>query len=129
MSQPQPPLRFSKKRLALAVALAVLSDGFSFFLTFAPPFQWALDLVTALLLFMVLGWQWALLPGLILEAIPGINILPFWVLVVGAVAWLGTVRPDPNALRHAAQAVRKFWMQRSDPKESQVKIASPDAKD
>jgi hypothetical protein len=44
--------------------------------------------MTALLLFMVLGRQWLLLPGLALEAIPG-GILPFWLLVVGAIAVLG----------------------------------------
>jgi hypothetical protein len=42
----------------------------------------AADLVTALLLFLVLGRQWLLLPGLALEAIPGFGVLPFWLLVV-----------------------------------------------
>ena len=128
MSQPQPALRFSKKRPAVAFAVALSADVLSKFFILAPPVQWGIDLVTALLLFMVLGWQWMLLPGLILEAIPGINILPFWVLVVGAVALLGTMRPDRNALRHAAQAIRKFWMQRNGPKEPSVKIGSPDRK-
>jgi len=41
----------------------------------------------------VLGWQWLLLPGLVLEAIPGVGVLPFWLLVVGAIAVLGTPRP------------------------------------
>ena len=48
---------------------------------------------TALLLFMVLGRQWLLLPGLALEAVPGLGVLPFWLLVVGAIAVLGTPRP------------------------------------
>jgi hypothetical protein len=48
---------------------------------------------TALLLFMVLGRQWLLLPGLALEAIPAWGLLPFWLLVVGAIAVLGTPRP------------------------------------
>jgi hypothetical protein len=105
MSQPQPPLLFSKKRLALAFALAAVSDGLQFFLTFAPPLQWALDLVTALLLFMVLGWHWVMRPGLILEAIPGINIFPVWLIVVGAVAMWRTVRPGAKALLHVSQEV------------------------
>jgi hypothetical protein len=33
-----------------------------------PPIVWVVDLGTALLLFMVLGRQWPLLPGLALEA-------------------------------------------------------------
>ena len=88
--------RFSRKRLALAFAFAALADGLSFFLTFTPPAQWAADLVTAILLFMVLGRQWILLPGLIMEAIPGLCVFPFWVLVVGAVAMWGTARPSAS---------------------------------
>jgi hypothetical protein len=84
--------RFSRRRLALAFAVAALSDGLSFFLTPVPPLQWAADGVTALLLFMVLGWQWVLLPGLVMETIPGLNVFPFWVLVVGAVAVWGSPR-------------------------------------
>jgi hypothetical protein len=93
----EPPLlrhpRFSKRRLALAFAIAAVSDGLSVFLTLIPPVEWAVDLVTAVLLFIVLGRQWILLPGLILEAIPGLYVFPFWVLVVGAVAIWGKARP------------------------------------
>src|SRR5262245_466571 len=39
------------------------------------------------------GWQWPFLPGLILEAIPAVGVVPFWLLVVGAIAVLGTPRP------------------------------------
>ena len=52
------------------------------------------DIGTALLLFMVLGRQWLLSPGLALEAIPGLGVLPFWLLVAGAMAVLGTPRPN-----------------------------------
>lgn len=81
--------RFSGKRLAFAFAVAALADGLAVFFTLAPPVQWAIDLVAAIMLFMVLGWQWILLPGLIIEVIPGLYLLPFWVLVVGAVAIWG----------------------------------------
>ncbi len=94
--QPLPRPRFSRRRLALAFTIAALADGLSVFLTLTPPVQWAVDLVTAILLFMVLGWQWILLPGLIMEAIPGLYVFPFWVLVVGAVAVWGTARPKLN---------------------------------
>ncbi len=93
-SQTPPRLRFSRKRLGLAFTVAALADGLSFILTFTPPLQWATDLVTAILLFMVLGRQWILLPGLIMEAIPGLYVFPFWVLVVGSVAMWGTVRKN-----------------------------------
>jgi hypothetical protein len=86
-------LKFSKRRLALAFAIAGISDVIGAFATPAPPIVWVVDIGTALLLFMVLGRQWLLLPGLALEAIPGLGVLPFWLLVVGAIAVLGTPRP------------------------------------
>ena len=86
-------LKFSKKRLAVAFVVAAISDAIGAFTTPLPPIGWAVDLATALLLFMVLGRQWLLLPGLALEAIPGLGVLPFWLLVVGAIAVLGTPRP------------------------------------
>jgi hypothetical protein len=95
---PSQTLKFSKKRLALAFAIAGISDVIGAFATLAPPIVWVVDLGTALLLFMVLGRQWLLLPGLALEAIPGLGVLPFWLLVVGAIAVLGT--PRPNFERH-----------------------------
>src|SRR5271165_6762470 len=87
-------LKFSKKRLVLAFAIAALSDAIGAFATPLPPFVWVVDVATVLLLFMVLGRQWLLLPGLALEAIPGLGVLPFWLLVVGAIAVLGTPRPS-----------------------------------
>ena len=91
-------LKFSNKRLALAFAIAGISDAIGAFATPLPPIVWVVDLGTALLLFMVLGRQWLLLPGLALEAVPGLGVLPFWLLVVGAIAVLGT--PRPNFERH-----------------------------
>ena len=87
------PLKFSVLRLALAFAVAGVSDVIGAFTSLAPPIGWAVDVMTAALLFVVLGWQWLLLPGLVLEAIPGVGVLPFWLLVVGAIAVLGTPRP------------------------------------
>jgi hypothetical protein len=95
--RPAPPHpRFSRGRLALAFTVAALADGLSVLLTLTPPVQWAADLLTAILLFIVLGFQWILLPGLIMEAIPGLYVFPFWVLVVAAVAMWGTARPRLN---------------------------------
>ena len=85
--------KFSKKRLTLAFAIAGISDAIGAFATPLPPIVWVVDFATALLLFMVLGRQWLLLPGLALEAIPGLGVFPFWLLVVGAIAVLGTPRP------------------------------------
>jgi hypothetical protein len=86
-------LKFSKKRLALAFVIAGISDAIGAFVTPLPPIGWVADIATALLPFLVLGRQWLLLPGLALEAIPGLGVLPFWLLVVAAIAFLGTPRP------------------------------------
>ena len=86
-------LKFSKMQIALAFVIAGISDAIGAFVTPLPPIGWAADVATAFLLFLVLGRQWLLLPGLALEAIPGVGVLPFWLLVVGAIAFLGTPRP------------------------------------
>jgi hypothetical protein len=50
------------------------------------------DVATALLLFGLLGWRWALLPGLVAEAIPGVAAFPTWVVVVASVALWGEIQ-------------------------------------
>ena len=80
--EPAPIKRHSRAQMALAFGIAAVSDVFSIWLTFAPPFQWALDVATAFALFLILGRRWALLPGLVTEAIPGMGVFPVWVLVV-----------------------------------------------
>jgi hypothetical protein len=77
-----PLQRHSRAKMAMAFGVAAVSDVLSIWLTFAPPFQWSLDLATAFILFMILGRRWALLPGLVAEAIPGMGVFPVWVLVV-----------------------------------------------
>ena len=76
----------SRRRLALALAVAGTADLLSVWCEVALPVEWLLDLATAAALFGILGWRWFLLPALIAEAIPGIAIFPAWVLVVFAVA-------------------------------------------
>lgn len=86
---PEAPGR--KRRLVLALAVAAVADLLSVWLEFVPPLQWAVDLLTAGLLFLILGRQWLLLPALIAEAIPGLAVLPFWVLVVASIAAWGKI--------------------------------------
>jgi len=74
--------RTSRKRFAIAFAVAAVSDTLSFWVEFAPPLQWTVDLITASLLFLILGQRWAILPGLVAEAIPGLAAFPVWILVV-----------------------------------------------
>ena len=78
-----PPVqRPSRKRQAVAFLIAAVSDFLSIWTEIVPPIQWVIDLGTALLLYLILGRRWALLPGLIAEAIPGMGVFPVWVLVV-----------------------------------------------
>jgi hypothetical protein len=77
-----PVQRPSRKRQAVAFLIAAVSDFLSFWTVLAPPMQWLIDLGTALLLFLILGRRWAILPGLIAEAIPGMGVFPVWILVV-----------------------------------------------
>lgn len=74
--------RLSRARSALAFAVAAVSDFLSIWTTIALPIQWLLDLSTAGALFLILGRRWALLPGLVAEAIPGVGVFPVWILVV-----------------------------------------------
>jgi hypothetical protein len=90
--QPAPPkIAYRTKRLVLAFTVAAISDVVAVWVVLLPPLQWTLDLVTAFLLFLILGRQWMILPGLIAEAIPGIAIFPFWVLVVASIAVWGKI--------------------------------------
>jgi len=77
-----PAKRHARTRLAIAFAIAAVSDFLAMWTVIAPPLQVALDVATALILFLILGRRWALLPGLIAEAIPGMGVFPVWVLVV-----------------------------------------------
>ena len=66
--------------------MASASDLIGFGAELVPPLQWAIDLATALVLFLIFGRRWAILPGLIAEAIPGLGVFPIWVLVVLSIA-------------------------------------------
>jgi hypothetical protein len=87
---------YRKHRLVLAFTVAAISDVLAVAVALIPPLQWLLDIVTAFLLFLILGRQWLILPGLIAEAIPGIAVFPFWVLVVASIAVWGKITKQPS---------------------------------
>src|SRR5262245_26809749 len=74
--------RPSRKAFALALVVAAVSDALAFWVDLFLPLQWALDIATAIVLFLILGRRWAILPGLIAEAIPAVGVFPAWILVV-----------------------------------------------
>jgi len=73
-------------RWRLALIVAVISDILGFAFTFAPPVHWGIDIVTVMVLFAAIGFKWLLLPGLMIEVIPGVQLFPAWTLVVLALA-------------------------------------------
>jgi len=91
-----PSKRPSRARLAIAFAVAAVSDFLSFWTVIAAPVQWALDLGTAFILFLILGRRWALLPGLIAEAIPGMGVFPVWILVVLSISIYDGIKKPPR---------------------------------
>src|SRR5262245_47363468 len=84
-------IKFSKKRLALAFAIAGISDAIGAFATPLPRVGGGSCNSAAAV--PGAGPAMPAVPGLALEAIPGFGVLPFWLLVVGAIAVLGTPRP------------------------------------
>ena len=78
----EPVRQYSRATVALAFGVAAISDVITLGIGFLTPVQIGLDLLTAFALFWILGRRWALLPGFIAEAIPGLDVFPVWVLVV-----------------------------------------------
>jgi len=78
-----------------ALLVAALSDALGFGVVLLPPVQWLLDAATVVVLFGVLGFRWPLLPALVFEAIPGLEVFPAWTLVVTALAVADTRQTPP----------------------------------
>lgn len=69
-----------------ALLVAAASDALSVGTQFAPPIQWTIDVVTALILFWCFGFRWPLLPVFVMEAIPGLATFPTWILATSVLA-------------------------------------------
>lgn len=83
----------SGARKVAALIVAIVSDAISIGAEFVPPVQWCVDVVTALILFAILGFRWPLLPVLVIEAIPGLAAFPTWTLVVAVVVGVDKLAP------------------------------------
>lgn len=77
-----------------ALLVAALSDVLGFGVVLVPPLQWLLDVVTAGVLFAVLGFRWTLLSALAIEVVPALQLFPAWTLVVAAMASM-EAQPPP----------------------------------
>ena len=81
----------AQRRWQGAMGLALVSDAASFGLDafgfgLGLVIQVGVDLVTAVLLILILGFRWTLAIPLIVEAIPGLALFPTWTLAVAAYA-------------------------------------------
>lgn len=76
--------RIGMLRIIVAFVVSAISDAVSIAAEIVPPVEIAVDLVTACLLWMLLGWRWVMLPAFIAEAIPGLAMFPTWLLVTTA---------------------------------------------
>lgn len=87
-------LAWKLPRWRWALVIALLSDGAGFLVAPMPPVQWLVDAITAALLFAALGFRWSLLSVLAIEVVPGLEVFPFWTLMVLALA--GTQKDKPT---------------------------------
>lgn len=80
---PRDPRRF---RIALIVAIAADALQLAALPAFAggwgSPFAAVLDVIVAIVMVRLLGWHWALLPTLVAELIPFVDLVPTWTLAV-----------------------------------------------
>jgi hypothetical protein len=87
-------------RILAARAIAVTADlvQLGLFPVFGEgalsPWNDGLDVVVAIVLTLLLGWHWVLLPSLVAELVPGLNLVPTW---TAAVLYLTRGGPGPAA--------------------------------
>ena len=90
-------------RFVAALAVALASDAIGVPLEAFFPLMVALDVVTAIALWLLLGRGLVLLIALVLEAIPGVGLMPFWTLaVIGAQVLTSTTQARLDGLRGGA---------------------------
>ncbi len=82
------PITLTRRRKMMALGVAGVSDLVQ--LVFAPvfwegggsPLDVALDVVTALLVLIIVGFEWRLALALAVELVPGLDLFPTWTAVV-----------------------------------------------
>lgn len=101
-------IAWTSRRWRRALLIAALSDALGFGVLLFPPVQWMLDAVTVVALVAVLGFRWPLLCALVIEAVPGLEVFPAWILVVAALAAAETrqARPGPDVVRRDEREIR-----------------------
>lgn len=62
----------------------------------ASPFEVALDLTTALVILLVMGFRWRLAMALVAELIPGVDLFPTWTAAVLSMPVETKTLPPPS---------------------------------
>ena len=84
-----PPINLPHRtRFQIALVVAILADAIQWILfpifveAAASPAEDGLDAGIAAILFLLLGWQWELVPSAAAKLVPGVDMVPFWTLAV-----------------------------------------------
>lgn len=78
------PARLSRRRIILAVVVALAADGLQVPLQ-VPPLPEIIDVVAMVLTTVTIGFHVLLLPTFAVEFVPGVDLLPTWTGCVMAV--------------------------------------------
>jgi hypothetical protein len=103
----------TRRRVRLALAIAMLADVVQLGLfplfsegAFAPAND-VLDVIVAIVMFVLIGWHWAFLPTIVLELVPALNLVPTWTAAVLFVTRGSAVAPGSElaAVKQAGAAI------------------------
>jgi hypothetical protein len=99
----------SRRRIWLAIAVAIIADGIQLFLG---PFGWtfvdqAIDVLAMILLCLLLGFHPLFLPTFIAEFFPVTDMLPSWTACTAVVIALRRKqqRPDPSSVASSSKVI------------------------
>jgi DNA-binding transcriptional LysR family regulator len=89
--------RLTRTRIVLAFAVSVIADALEFPINAATAtgilalpaeaVDLVLDSVVMVITCALLGFHWSLLPSFLLEAVPGLDLIPTWTGCVAFVVW------------------------------------------
>ena len=77
-------------RFVVAFCVAMAADTVGLY--FGEIFVVVFDVAVAIVLIAILGFNWIIIPALLVEAVPGLGLFPTWVLAVLAMAGWNTMK-------------------------------------
>jgi hypothetical protein len=77
------PPDIAKWRFVLAFCVALAADTLG--IPCGEYFVVIFDVVVALVLIVILGFNWMIIPALLIECVPGLGLFPSWVMAVLAI--------------------------------------------